>query len=185
MDRVRLEYLEKRYWEGKTSLDEEAELKKAVHAGAEGVSEPLIALLGEIEENKSLSLNADFDEAFWQKAENENSSGEAQIFTLSLFMRYAAVGIILFGLSFAIWNIIVNSDLMAPAPIVQTEIGVDDTYEDPQVAFEETKRALMFASEKLNKGKEPIQEIKRFYNAKVSIAGMHSDTSNTVNNKKK
>ncbi|NEN25753.1 hypothetical protein G3O08_19875 [Cryomorpha ignava] len=177
MDSNRLKLLEKRYWAGESSLDEEHELKEAVRNDADGVSFELVSLFQEIAQNKDQILDADFDSDFWQKANNEKGKGGARIFTLSLFMRYAAVGIILFGITFALWNIVLKDEPVEA--IAQTEMTTGDTYNDPQVAFEETKRALLFASEKLNKGKEPIKEIKRFYNAKVSIAGMQTDSMNT------
>lgn len=37
-----------------------------------------------------------------------------------------------------------------------------DTYEDPEKAFEETKKALLFISSKLNEGSEYTQEIGKF-----------------------
>lgn len=177
MDSKRLKLLEKRYWAGESSLDEENELKEAVKNGEDGISIQLASLFQEIAQNKDQMLDADFDSDFWQKANNEKDNGGARIFTLSLFMRYAAVGVILFGITFALWNIILKDE--PSQDIAQTKITAIDTFDDPQVAFEETKRALMFASEKLNKGKEPIKEIKRFYNAKMSIAGMQTDSINT------
>lgn len=182
MDSNRLKLLEKRYWAGESSLDEEQELKEAIRDGVHGASEQLVSLFQEIKQNKDQSLDANFDSEFWQKATNEKDNGGARIFTLSLFMRYAAVGVILFGITFALWSIIMK-DENVPA-IAQTKITANDTFDDPQVAFEETKKALMFASEKLNKGKEPIKEIKRFYNAKMSIAGMQTDSINTKNKTK-
>ena len=177
MDSNRLKYLERRYWAGKSSLDEERELKAGVRNGTVGVSEHLVSLFQEIENAENQTLDADFDADFWQKANNRKSEGGARIFTLSLFMRYAAIGIILCGVTFALWNIISKNDYGQSIP--PTEIAAGDTYDDPEVAFEETKRALLFASQKLNKGKEPIKEIKRFYSTKLSIAGMSTDSLNT------
>ena len=179
MDKTRLTYLEKRYWAGETSLDEERELKEAIRNDSEGASEELVSLFQELNRNTEKELDADFDSVFWNSVESDNSG--ARIFTLSLFLRYAAVGVILLGLTFAVWNIILNEN--SPKGTPEAAIAQADTFDDPEVAFEETKRALMFASQKLNKGKEPIKEIKRFYNAKLSIAGMQPDTS-TVNTNK-
>lgn len=176
MDSDRLKYLEKRYWAGESSLEEERELRAGVKSGADGISEHLVFLFQEIETNQNQSLDADFEEEFWLKA-NTVTNGEARVFTLSLFMRYAAVGIILCGVTFALWNIILKNDYGQSQ--TTTEIAADDTFDDPEVAFEETKRALVFASQKLNKGKEPVQEIKRFYSTKLSIAGTATDSLKT------
>ena len=177
MDSNRLKLLEKRYWSGESSLDEEQELKDAIRDGVHGASEQLVSLFQELEQNKDKMLDSNFDSEFWQKATDEKNNGGARIFTLSLFMRYAAVGVILFGITFALWSIIMKDESVPK--IAKTNVTSIDTFDDPQVAFEETKRALMFASEKLNKGKEPMTEIRRFYNAKMSIAGMQTDSTNT------
>lgn len=177
MDSNRLKYLERRYWAGESSLDEERELRAGVKNEAAGISEHLVSLFQEIETTRNQVLDSDFDADFWQKANNKTDGSGTRIFTLSLFMRYAAIGIILCGVTFALWNIISQNDYGQSIP--PTEIAAGDTYDDPEVAFEETKRALLFASQKLNKGKEPIKEIKRFYSTKLSIAGMPTDSLNT------
>lgn len=174
MDKARLAYLEKRYWEGKTSLEEENELKKAVQSGGIEVSAPLSAVFRATFQSHNITLDDDFDAAFWQKATNQDNNQRGRLFTLSSFMRYAAVGIIVLGIGGAIWTLILREN--HPAEIAQSETLTVDTYDDPEIAFEETKRALMYASQKLNQGKEPLGEIKRFYNAKISIAGMSADT---------
>ena len=175
MDRARLAYLEKRYWEGKTSLEEENELKTAALSGSDEVSASLIGIFEVTSLAHNVALDDDFDAAFWQKAGVQNKDNQvARVFTLSVFMRYAAIGIILLGISGVIWTLILKDD--HPEEVAQTEVLNVDTYDDPQVAFEETKKALMYASQKLNEGSKPLGEIKRFYNAKMSIAGMSADT---------
>lgn len=179
MDRARLEYLEKKYWEGQTSLEEENELKKAVQSGNSEVSASLISIFNSASQSLDVSLGDDFDTAFWQKIKGKNSNNQARVFTLSLFMRYAAVGIILLGISGVIWTLVLKDD--PHEEVARTEFVKVDTYDDPEIAFEETKKALMYASQKLNEGKKPLGEIKRFYNAKMSIAGTsaHVDTART------
>lgn len=168
MDIRRNEFLERKYWEGSSTLEEEQEIRHAVAENASGLSAEIKALFSISEAKSEVELSDDFDAAFWEKtAEAENKS---VVWNVSLFMKYAAAGIILFGLTMALWNLLLNNGPMEPAPAI--EISQVDTYTDPQVAFEETKRALTFAAAKLNKGKEPITEIKRFYDARVSISGM-------------
>ena len=182
MDGARLKYLERKYWEGNTSLEEENELKNAVDSGIDDVSPSLISVFKSTAELHNVSLDDDFDTAFWRKAEGDNN--QARVFTLSLFMRYAAVGIILLGISGVIWTLILKDD--SEQNVAQTEFINVDTYDDPEIAFEETKKALMYASQKLNEGKKPLGEIKRFYNAKMSITGTpaNTDTAKTNNSSK-
>lgn len=168
MDIRRNNFLEKKYWEGSSTLEEEQELKQAVFENQQGLSNEIKELFKLSEDFSDIELGDDFDSDFWKKAAlSENS---ASVWNISLFMRYAAVGILLFGLTMALWNILLQSDPVKPVPV--SEVSHIDTYDDPQVAYEETKRALTFAAAKLNQGKEPITEIKRFYDARLSISGM-------------
>src|SRR5690554_2075444 len=176
MDRDRLAYLEKKYWKGKTSLQEEIELQNAVRSGSDAVSDLLTSIFNATAQSREISLDDDFDSAFWQKANVEHNDNRGLVFTLSAFMRYAAVGIILLGIGGVVWNLAFKTD--NKVEVAQTEFTIVDTYDDPEKAFEETKKALMYASQKLNQGKEPLGEIKRFYNAKMSIAGTPVDTVN-------
>lgn len=180
MDRARLRYLEKKYWGGKTSLEEENELKSAVRSGSSEVSGSLISVFNSSSQLHAVGLDDDFDSAFWQKAKVQNSDKQARVFTLSMFMRYAAVGIILLGISGVIWTLALKDNHQEE--VAQTEFIKVDTYDDPEIAFEETKKALMYASQKLNEGQKPLGEIKRFYNAKMSIAGMSADADTARTN---
>ncbi len=54
---------------------------------------------------------------------------------------------------------------------VESLLIFPDTYSSPEEAFEEAKRALMMASEKLKTGEENLNEIKRFHHATVAVSG--------------
>ena len=179
MDIRRNEFLEKKYWEGSSTLEEEQEIRQAVLENAPGFSTEIKTLFNISGVKSEVELDDGFDATFWEKASGTES--KSAVWNVSLFMRYAAAGIILFGLTMALWNLLLNNGPMKPAPI--TEISQVDTYTDPQVAFEETKRALTFAASRLNKGKEPITEIKRFYDARVSISGIDNTpvTKDSIN----
>ncbi len=170
MDIRRIEFLEKKYWEGSSTLEEEQEIRQAVAANEPGLSKEIMALFDSTISDSKPELGDDFDAAFWEKT--TEVTRKASFWNVSQFMKYAAAGIILFGLTMALWNILLNNGPMKPTQI--QEVSQVDTYTDPQQAFEETKRALSFAASKLNKGKEPITEIKRFYDARVSISGMEN-----------
>jgi len=179
MDSSRINSIEKKYWKGETNLQEEAELKTAVDSGSAEVSSSLISLFANTSQAKDISLDEDFDTLFWQNARQIENKKQARVFTLSIFMRYAAVGIILLGLSGMIWMVLTKEN---KEEIAQTEYNMVDTYDNPEIAFEETKKALMFASQKLNEGEKPLGEIKRFYNAKISIATNEADANSTKTN---
>lgn len=168
MDRNRFKILEAKYWKGESSLAEEQELRRYVLANKDKVSKALWDLFVAVDEIKEARLDDDFDTAFWNSV-SKRSNGRSGNFHSFHFMRYAATGIIILGLAIGFFAIIDATD--EPENTVAITES-EDTYSDPEQAFEETKKALFFASEKLNKGIEPASEIKRFHNSKMSITGV-------------
>lgn len=168
MDRNRFKILEDKYWQGESNLAEEQELRRYVLTNREKVSKALWDLFGAVDEIKEAKLDDDFDTAFWNSVSNR-SNGRRGNFHSFHFMRYAATGIIILGLAIGFFAIIDSTD--EPANTVAIKES-EDTYSDPEQAFEETRKALFFASEKLNKGVEPASEIKRFHDSKMSITGV-------------
>lgn len=168
MDRNRFKILEEKYWKGESNLAEEQELRRYVLSNKDKVSKELWDLFGALDEIKEAKLDDDFDAEFWNSVSNR-SNGRSGNFHSFHFMRYAATGIIILGLAIGFFAILDSPD----EPVNTVAITEsEDTYSDPEKAFEETKKALFFASEKLNKGVEPASEIKRFHNSKMSITGV-------------
>lgn len=175
MESEQLKTLEKKYWLGETSRVEESILRKATKDknAQESLSPELIGLFADLASASDIELGADFDTDFWKRA---IPSAESASFNPTFFMRYAAIGLILISAAFSFWNVIHNS----PTPYHAVAEMDADTYSSPEKAFEETKRALMFASLKLNRGAQTVGEIKRFYNTKESISELpDSDLKNT------
>lgn len=170
MDNRDLELLELKYWAGETTLPEEEVLQRAARAGSEGLSVDYKRLVGLADQSREAELDPAFEAEFWARVEGGKSSG-ARIFTIAHFIRYAAVGIVLVALGLGIWDIISEDHL----PEGQLISAVEDTYESPEQAFEEAKKALLFASQKLNKGAAPVEEIKRFHTTKMSIIGQGAE----------
>ena len=54
--------------------------------------------------------------------------------------------------------------------------SAEDTFEDPELAYQEMRKALLFASQKLNKGSAPLSELKKFDN------GMNAVQASVVKN---
>lgn len=171
MDPNRIKKLEARYWEGVATLEEEQELGRLAEAGSQHLSDGLTQMFALRKNISSNALDAEFDDRFWNHIETRNPIHR---FTTRAFLRYAAIGLILFGAGLGLWSVLMRNENPTHNPTV---VSSADTYDDPEIAFEETKRALMFASEKLNKGKEPVTELKRFYTTRMSIAGDFPDST--------
>lgn len=177
MDNRDLELLELKYWAGETTLPEEEVLQRAARAGSEGLSADYKRLVGLADQSREAELDPAFEAEFWARVEGGKSSG-ARIFTIAHFIRYAAVGIVLVALGLGMWDIISEDHLPATTkPVWEGQLisAVEDTYESPEQAFEEAKKALLFASQKLNKGAAPVEEIKRFHTTKMSIIGQGAE----------
>lgn len=169
--------LEEKYWAGETSLEEERILKSAALEKHPGLSDELKALLGSTAKAADLELDADFDASFWDRVEAPVAR-KPFILQFANVLKYAAAVLVLLGITAVVWNLIDRSE--TEQSNTSTEISAADTYEDPEIAFEQAKKALALASEKFNKGAEPMGEIKRFHSAQMSITGNsnHSDKDN-------
>ncbi len=172
MDSERLIRLEEKYWAGETSIDEEQVLESAALNDSAVLTPELKRLYSSVHSVKDLELGEDFDAAFWNRVEKPRK-GSYRVLQFASLLKYAAVGIITIGISLVLWNIIDGDGQDSTQENLVVNI---DTFESPEAAFEETKRALLFASEKLNKGTEPVQEIKRFHTTKMSIIGTTPQT---------
>jgi hypothetical protein len=173
MDSETLKSLEAKYWEGRTSSEEDRALM--THASRPGsvLSEEIRHLMGAISEVKSVELGSDFDDAFWAKAEG-NVQSKPLVLRMAVAFRYAAAILVAALLGLVLWL-----SLGAPKDTGQgggaQQITAIDTYDDPEKAFEETKKALLLVSQKFNKGAEPVGEIKRFHTMQMSIAAESED----------
>jgi len=128
-----------KYFEGKTSLQEESELKN--YFSSENVATELLAY-------KSLFV------FFYQ----EKTTQSDQMFVLhrkSNFKKWISIAVsivILMGIGFFMQQ---SEDL--------------DTFDDPEIAFIETQKALTLIAENVNKGKEKIHLLQEYENAKNKI----------------
>jgi hypothetical protein len=170
MNNMRLKLLEEKYWQGETSLEEENELKSAALNGEEGLSPEFTDLVKSLrEDDEAPSLDSSFDDAFWAAVnEKEDPKIIKRNFTPLHMVRYAAAAVVLLCFSAGIWYALAEND---HSEAVATTV-VESEFESPEAAFEEAKKALSFASAKMNKAKEPVQKIEKFHQATLSVAGM-------------
>ncbi len=166
--------LEEKYWKGESSLEEEAQLRKAALSGEAGISEALRQVMAGIGEQGQPVLDSDFEDAFWRKAESK--SGSKTSLRRMWAWRYAAAAAVIafIGLiAIQLWQKPEAEEIAA-----HPTHGVD-TFEDPEEAFRQAVEALHFASEKLSRGAEPVREIRRFHQSKVTISGANSAKAST------
>ena len=181
MSEGRAKNLEEKYWQGETTLEEEKELRRLASERPDSMSPYLAELMSstkeEIDQTAEKSLDQSFDDKFWSAAENDKTKIRRLNFTSSNFVRMAAAAVVVLALGFGLWYGL-EEDRHRTTSV---EIA-EDTFENPEKAFEEARQALMFASAKLNQGAAPVKKIKKFHQAKLSVAGAASTEKDTIGN---
>lgn len=159
MDSKHIEDLLSKYWNCETSLEEEQQLREyfAQEEIPDALKEPA-ALFRYFHEQKKKSL----DDPAFPEIPMEVTRKPSRPKTMRLFyntMRIAA-GVIV--LVVAGWYIRSEVRQETPQEIV-------DTYSDPQLAFEETKRALLMISKGFGTAEEQARKINMFNEAQQKI----------------
>jgi hypothetical protein len=142
-----------KYEKGETSLEEERLLRNFF--SGEGVPVHLKSyreMFGFFDDEAGRTVSADFDEKFL----NEIEEGKVIPITKNRGkMTYSLIGIaativILIGLFFQFGQNSNNQSL------------INDTYNDPQIAYIQARKALMAVSANLNEGVEKLSDVSEF-----------------------
>lgn len=163
MDYKRIEDLVEKYWACETSIVEEKELRAFFKN--EQVPEKLkeTALLFQYFEleGSQKKLGADFDQQLLHQLENnEPKKKTVVVHWFTPYAKVAAVVIIVAGLSFLVTRTIRQAE---------KETQLTDTFERPEDAFEETKKALLLISNKIGKGKTQMVKLSEFSKTEEKI----------------
>jgi hypothetical protein len=158
MNYKKIQELLDKYWNCETTLEEEEILRsyfsnEEVHDDFKEFEQ----LFRHFNEVKGSRVSNDFDERIFEKVKKR----KAQRRHLGFFTKVAAAVILI--LSFVVIN---QRYILVKDKATQV---VQDTFEDPHKALEETKKMLMLVSEKWNKGKVEISKISEFNKAEKMI----------------
>lgn len=164
----RIEQLLDKYWKCETTLEEEREIRTFFNAEAipDELKETSL-LFKYFEEQKKQTVNEVVFDSKVRASTRAERKGRVikMVFTSA---KIAAGVVVLLAASFLVRQEIRKS---YPEEIV-------DTYSDPQLAFEETKKALMMISKTFGKAKEETEKIKVFSEAEQVIQrGVINDDS--------
>jgi len=161
MDSKKAEALREKYWEGKTSLEEETELKRYLSAGSFS-NEPDKTYFDFLH-NKSMlkPLNEAFDNEILDLIHEKNNALKPKKNMLT-YWYIAASLVLVISASIIFRNEIIKVE--KPINVVQT-----DTYDDPEKAFEETKRALLLISSRLNQTNEYTSQFSKFEESQKNL----------------
>lgn len=143
------EWLEK-YWKGETSLEEEAQLRRHFR---EQKPPPHLRSVAALFQHYDAPprLDAGFDE----QLEPHLRERKSVPMWPKLLKIAATIAIVLAG---AWWLIQMNNPSPAPAPVA---VG-QDTYQDPELAYEEAKQALLLVSSLMNEGTQHLTKLEEF-----------------------
>ena len=154
MDSNHIEDLLQKYWNAETSLEEEQELRIffANESVPENLKEPA-DLFRYFELQKNMGLN---DDAFDKKLKHKiKPQGKVMSMPMVQLTRIAAGLFVVVAATFFIRQEVRKAYPDEP----------EDTYSDPKVAFEETKKALMMISKSFNKAQKEASKINVFNEA--------------------
>ena len=165
MEREQIKALLERYWEGETSLEEEKKLKQFF-------ARPDVPEEWKQEAGFFQYLNAQKekvaleDEEIIEMLEREPKKKDNQIrLYIENLAKIAAVILIV-----AVAVFFVREDYESKKE--QLDPMISDTYEDPQKAFEETKKALMLVSRQFNKGQKHASKLGAFEEATEKVENL-------------
>ncbi|MGC3943902.1 MAG: hypothetical protein QM762_05085 [Chryseolinea sp.] len=160
MDSSKLQHLLQKYWDGDTTLEEEQLLKDYFQSSE--VSDEMrdvAAMFQYFNQAKKNSLNdISFDRTLIDKVSGKPQEGRVRNLLFNS-MRIAAGVVVVMAATWFIRNEIRQS---TPQEAV-------DTYDDPKLAFEETKKALMMISKSFGTAEEQAKKINLFNEAQEEI----------------
>lgn len=159
MDSEEIDRLLSKYWNCETSLEEEQQLQAYFRKDpvADRYKETA-ALFRYFDQQKTKALtDVNFDGSVMKKI---HSPGAGKMRTLIFNSMRIAAGIVV--LILAVW--LVRIELRKSTP---DEMA--DTYDDPKMAFEETKKALMMISRSFGTAEEQAKKINLFNEAQQEI----------------
>lgn len=170
MDLGRVEQLLAKYWECNTSQEEEHELREFFNSGSVPDHLQSVAALFQyyVHEKEGNQLDSLFDKQILAQLKQQGNGVERSDLKgriVSMFTNVAKVAAVILILATAAY--FVREEYMTKRP--QLDPYITDTFDDPQEAFEETKKALLLISKNFNKGRREAQKVGVFNEAQQKI----------------
>ena len=154
MDSKKVGALRKKYWEGNTSQEEEEALKKLADNRPSQLDsdEEYFSFLNK--KGAEQPLNKEFEDEILRLIDVKKAKSKPKNIAIKYWYIAASLTLII-SVSIIFKRGIFNEN--SAVQVVQV-----DTFEDPEKAFEETKKALLFLSEKLNQSSEYATQFSKF-----------------------
>lgn len=163
MDYRDIRTLLEKYWQGESSLEEEKQIKLFFSRHPDKLPDDLEEirdLFGFYEDE--LHMNApEFPPLFIQDIKKKNDSPGRIFILLKSYWKYAAILLLLLG-SMVLYQSVHHEKSLTTA---------EDTYQEPQKAFETTRKALELIAANLNKGKNGMEKLSLLNEAEQTVKG--------------
>lgn len=173
MDSKHIEKLLEKYWNCETSLEEEQQLREYYRGEVPESMKDVAQVFQYFDSQQKQQVNSiDFDNTVKKKIKQQQPDGKV----VRLFQNYGRIAAGLLVVVAATY--FVRQEVRKAYP---PEIA--DTYSDPKLALEETKKALMMISKGFSKAQKEAGKIKVFNEAEVKIQGKTPDESEASDTK--
>lgn len=147
-----------RFWEGKTTLSEEQELRQFVHQSSHQDPE-LKGLFNYFDKEKEQSLGDDFDAEILAQITSKEESGTPVITMNQRFWQWSRVAA-------AIVAIVAAGFFYQQQ---QQQYVAENTFESPEMAYKALKEQLLMVSHYMNKGNETIEQLNHLNKAQEGL----------------
>ena len=159
MDSKQLEQLLEKYWNCETSLEEEKQLRDYFQGEVPERLKETADLFRYFKAQQATSVGGeDFDAGVIKKIKRQKPEGKS----VTMLFNYARIAAGLIVVVTATYFVRQEVRKAYPPEIV-------DTYSDPKLALEETKKALMMISKGFNKAQKEAGKIKAFNEAEEKL----------------
>lgn len=169
MDSSQLADLLEKYWRCETSLEEEAQLRQYFRDGVPESLRDTAAMFRYFEREQRKALAENFEPVVTKELRRRQGGKIINMISLTNVGRIAAGVLVVVA---ATW--FVRQEVRKSNPQ-----NTQDTFTDPQMAFEETKKALQIISNSFGKARKEASQIKMLNDAekKVQRKEDHEKTS--------
>lgn len=157
MDSEKINKLLQKYWDCQTTLEEEQELREYFKDNVPEALKEAAPLFQYFHQQKERNLT---DVSFEHNVIKKLKRPKGQMRTLLFNTMRIAAGIVV--LIMAVWLVRMEVREISPAEVT-------DTYDDPKMAFEETKKALMMISRSFSTAEEQARKINLFNEAQKEL----------------
>ena len=157
MRELKIDELLEKYFSGETSLEEENALKHYFSQSETPEKyEKYKGLFNFIDAESNEILSEDFNEVLSEKMTRNKIYKSNLLFKISYSIAAVAAAIAILIMAYVQYSSLPDKSL-------RLDFLSHDTYKDPNLAYAETKKTLLYVSEEMNKGMDKLEKLSKFH----------------------